>query len=367
MNRSWLRGGVIVLLLLAVTGCAASYYESEGTPRSVGRTAEISPYYDDLAPYGRWFQYGAYGWVWSPYAPIGWRPYSDGYWAYTEYGWTWVPFEPWGWAAYHYGRWLADPVYGWVWVPDDVWGPAWVAWRWSDEWVGWAPLPPGTEWQAGAGLSAGGPDLDRDLNAQRWCFVGRHWILDRGLRRRVVPPPRNVTLIGLTKPMASYGQLDRRPVNRGPDVAWVEKAVGRPVTRLHWKDLGARRPGRGGAVRSGSLGLLGPASEAPRARQRQVAPLPKPRAAPEASIRAQKERRIESFLRHERRRLDVQQRQELRRIPAGVAPDTLIHRHQHEQRAFDEWAERQRRQAGPMLPGRRAPKAKVKRDGTPEG
>ncbi|HEY3216592.1 MAG TPA: DUF6600 domain-containing protein [Candidatus Eisenbacteria bacterium] len=363
-----MRSGIIALLLLGVTGCAASYYESERAPSSVRGAAEGSPFYDDLAPYGRWFQYGSYGWVWSPYAPIGWRPYNDGYWAYTEYGWTWVSFEPWGWAPFHYGRWLADPVYGWVWVPDDVWGPAWVAWRWSDDWVGWAPLPPSAQWQAGAGLSYGGPDLDRDLDAQRWCFVGPRWILDRGLHRRVVPLPRNVTLIGLTKPMAGYGQLDRRPVNRGPDVGWVEKAVGRPVARLHVKDLASRQLSRGGEVKGGSLGLFRPAIEPPRAQQPQVTPLPKPRVLPEASMRAQeaqRQRRLESYLRHEQRRLDVVQRRELRRMPAGVAPDTLRRRHQVEQRAFDEWAERQRRQPEPTLPGQKPPRAK--RNSKPEG
>jgi len=27
-------------------------------------------------------------------------------------------------------------------MPDDVWGPAWVEWRYDDEYIGWAPLRP---------------------------------------------------------------------------------------------------------------------------------------------------------------------------------------------------------------------------------
>ena len=106
-----------------------------------GTTISISFFYDSMAPYGNWVDYSPYGWCWAPaHVSYGWRPYSDGYWAYTDYGWTWVSYEPWGWAAYHYGRWVDDPYYGWLWVPGTTWGPAWVAWRESDDWCGWAPL-----------------------------------------------------------------------------------------------------------------------------------------------------------------------------------------------------------------------------------
>ena len=47
-----------------------------------------------------------------------------------------------GWVAFHYGRWINTDAYGWAWVPGNEWGPAWVDWRRSDEYAGWAPLPP---------------------------------------------------------------------------------------------------------------------------------------------------------------------------------------------------------------------------------
>ncbi|MEO8884293.1 MAG: DUF6600 domain-containing protein [Devosia sp.] len=57
-------------------------------------------------------------------------------------GWYFASDEPFAWAVYHYGRWYDDGDLGWCWVPGNVWAPAWVSWRDSDDYVGWAPLPP---------------------------------------------------------------------------------------------------------------------------------------------------------------------------------------------------------------------------------
>jgi len=35
-----------------------------------------------------------------------------------------------------------DDYYGWFWIPDNMWGPAWVTWRTSPGYYGWAPLGP---------------------------------------------------------------------------------------------------------------------------------------------------------------------------------------------------------------------------------
>ena len=61
----------------------------------------------------------------------------------TEYGNMWTSDYAWGWAPFHYGRWTHDSYYGWVWIPDNEWGPAWVSWRSSSDYYGWAPMGPG--------------------------------------------------------------------------------------------------------------------------------------------------------------------------------------------------------------------------------
>jgi hypothetical protein len=100
-----------------------------------------------LGPYGVWRHHPRFGEVWLPReVPRDWRPYEYGHWVFTEeWGWYWVSNEveaDWGWVAFHYGRWVYEPSWGWFWVPGDEWAPAWVDWRYGDDYVGWAPLPP---------------------------------------------------------------------------------------------------------------------------------------------------------------------------------------------------------------------------------
>jgi hypothetical protein len=93
-----------------------------------------------LSPFGTWERWTKQGWVWRPDVAADWRPYHDGQWIWTERGWSWSSNEPWGWATYHYGRWSFDASEGWAWIPGQEWAPAWVAWRFDPDVVGWAPL-----------------------------------------------------------------------------------------------------------------------------------------------------------------------------------------------------------------------------------
>ena len=94
----------------------------------------VSPYVvgaDELAGYGNW-QYTQWGYAWFPAVPVGWAPYSLGYWTWIfPWGWTWVDDEPWGFAPFHYGRWGWWNG-GWCWVPGPrrvrpIYSPAMVA------------------------------------------------------------------------------------------------------------------------------------------------------------------------------------------------------------------------------------------------
>jgi hypothetical protein len=101
-------------------------------------------FYDQLSPHGHWVDNPGYGYVWLPNVGPGFTPYAtNGYWVMTEYGMTWVSNYSWGWAPFHYGRWEYDNNFGWFWVPDTEWGPAWVVWRQSSDYYGWAPMRPG--------------------------------------------------------------------------------------------------------------------------------------------------------------------------------------------------------------------------------
>jgi hypothetical protein len=124
-------------------------------PRSHA-SVDLGFFYDSLAPYGNWIERPSYGWVWTPReVSSSWRPYQAGHWVWSDEGWTWLSDEPYGWATYHYGRWYQDPEIGWAWVPGNDWAPAWVSWQEGNDYVGWAPLPPGSNVNAS---NTPGPD-----------------------------------------------------------------------------------------------------------------------------------------------------------------------------------------------------------------
>jgi len=195
-------------------------------------------FYDELQPYGMWVSYRPYGYVWIP-GNVGynWRPYSRGHWAWTDYGWTWVSVERWGWIAFHYGRWGWDRRMGWFWVPDIVWGPAWVAWRWGDTHIGWAPLPPGIDYIPGRGFGR----HDWNIPYDHWNFVRGRNFMDRSVDRWVLPIERNRTIVDRTEFGVSITERDRRVINDGIDPDIIRRHTERPVERLTLKD--ATRPG----------------------------------------------------------------------------------------------------------------------------
>jgi hypothetical protein len=99
--------------------------------------------WSDLDTYGEWAMFPGFGYGWSPFAPMGWAPYSMGMWNwYSGMGYTWISGEPWGWLPYHYGTWNFSPDFGWFWMPGNFgfWSPALVSWYMGPGWVGWAPL-----------------------------------------------------------------------------------------------------------------------------------------------------------------------------------------------------------------------------------
>ena len=130
-------------LLLAVAAVEPAAFSLATKAQAATNISVNINFYDDLSPYGDWVSYHD-RYVWIPEdVDARWRPYTEGHWAYTRsYGWIWVSDERFGWATYHYGRWGYARDIGWYWVPGRRWAPAWVAWRYDDDHIAWAPLPP---------------------------------------------------------------------------------------------------------------------------------------------------------------------------------------------------------------------------------
>ena len=198
-----------------------------GGPAAAQQSIDVDYFYDALDPYGEWVWHPRFGYVWLPgNVRESWRPYTVGHWVYTdEYGWYWDSYEPFAWAVYHYGRWGYDPDYGWFWVPGDTWAPAWVNWRYSDNYTGWAPVGPGT----GGGYAYGAPvDYDPPV-AESWVFVQPRYMTSRTIYHYALPvADLNIAFIGATN---VYRPVYRTGVvfNFGVPRERVVKVVNRPI------------------------------------------------------------------------------------------------------------------------------------------
>ncbi|MGB8959680.1 MAG: DUF6600 domain-containing protein [Candidatus Aminicenantales bacterium] len=209
-----------------------------GAPQAFGATLDIGYCYDYLAPFGSWISLDPYGYVWCPrHMGYGWRPYSDGDWIWTDYGWTWMSDLDWGWMPFHYGRWGWDDDCGWFWAPGTVWGPAWVTWRWSDLYFGWAPIPPGFDFRRGIDFDA----MALGIPLNFWVFVGGSHFLDRDMHRYVLPYERNATIVRNTEIRNNFDFRGDRMVNNGIDPETIRRVTGHSVLRYSLAD--SDRPG----------------------------------------------------------------------------------------------------------------------------
>jgi hypothetical protein len=182
-------------------------------------------FYNELSPYGQWVDYPGYGYVWIPSTGPDFAPYAtNGYWIWTDYGWTWVSGYSWGWAPFHYGRWDYDDSYGWFWIPDNEWGPAWVSWRRSPGYYGWAPMRPGVSLSVSFGSGYTVPN-------DRWRFVRDRDFSRRDINHYYINRNKNVTIIKNSSVInRTYTDQNRHSTYvSGPDRADVQKITGRSI------------------------------------------------------------------------------------------------------------------------------------------
>jgi hypothetical protein len=254
---------IILVLLLALS--------VPSTSKADDVRVSFDFFYETLAPYGEGFSVEGYGYVWRPAnVTADWAPYTDGYWAYTDAGWTWVSYEDWGPITYHYGRWIVLRDYGWCWVPGYDWGPAWVSWRTSDEYIGWAPLPPEARWQVDTGFGTW-VDAHYEIGPSAYSFCRVRDFGSPVIRNVLLPPPWNVTFIERTRNVTNITWREDHGCvfNGGLEFAWVAPLVARPLPtlRLVRNTRNVIAPGRQGNVlmsaRSGQTLYVGAPPVAP--------------------------------------------------------------------------------------------------------
>ena len=197
-------------------------------------TASYNTFYTKLEPYGVWRETGDYGYVWQPReaeASRNWRPYTNGRWVYTDAGWTWISDESFGWATYHYGRWTRLRNIGWVWVPGDEWAPAWVSWRKSNDYVGWAPLPPEARFDWRTGIH-NWSDNYYDIGPDQYALVPVNEFGAQRIETTVVPRERNVTIVNQTTNVTNITYSNTTIINQGPDYDELRSRSREPIQRL---------------------------------------------------------------------------------------------------------------------------------------
>ncbi len=216
MNRFSMRALLVSAALLGFVAKAAL--------AQVDVNVTIGGFYDELAPYGRWVDC-SYGQCWVPArVAADWQPYSNGQWIYTEYGWTWVSSDPWGGNPYHYGTWASIEGYGWSWVPGTVWAPAWVTWSYSNNYVGWAPLPPTVVF--GASGYAGSPIV---VSQTQYVFVPTNRFVGRNVSSVRVPMQQSAQVFRETRPVTGFAVSGGIVRNTALPMATIERAAGSKI------------------------------------------------------------------------------------------------------------------------------------------
>ena len=216
-----------IMVAIVGTGCysaQSSTSQQYNQPQQYQNEPAVSMdvFYNELSPYGRWVDYQNYGRVWVS-NERNFAPYrTGGHWAYTDYGWTWASDYSWGWAPFHYGRWIEDPFYGWAWVPGYDWAPAWVSWRRSDSYYGWAPLGPGINVNIGFG----------SIPNTHWNFVPNRYINSTNVGNYYVGSNQNTVIINNTTIINNTNIYRNARYISGPERQDAERFTGSRINAI---------------------------------------------------------------------------------------------------------------------------------------
>jgi hypothetical protein len=214
----------------------------------------VGGFYDELTPYGQWVDC-SYGQCWVPaHVDADWQPYSNGQWIYTEYGWTWVSSDPWGGNPYHYGTWASIEGHRWAWVPGTVWAPAWVTWSYSNNYVGWAPLPPTVVF--GASGYSGSPVI---VSRTQYVFVPTNHFVGTNVQSVRISSQQSAQIFAQTRPVTGFAVSGGIVRNTALPMATIERAHG---GKIETRSIQAAGPApRAMSAGNTHLAVVAPASE----------------------------------------------------------------------------------------------------------
>ena len=115
-------------------------------------------------------------------------------------------------------------------------GPAWVAWRSTSSYVGWAPLPPGVSLNVLSQLTFSGhpvtPGFDFGLVPSSYVFVRASRFLTADLPRHVIPAARAASLAGTSAVINNYTVVNNKIINGGVSRGVIAAAAKQPLTEV---------------------------------------------------------------------------------------------------------------------------------------
>jgi hypothetical protein len=188
-------------------------------------TVDINIFFDQLAPHGVWVKHAKYHYIFCPKVDADWRPYTHGHWIYLkDWGWYFASSEPFAWAVYHYGRWFEDQRLGWCWVPGNAWASAWVAWRRSNDYIGWAPLEPDQDgFQVNVSISKSEPPQ------HDWVFVPPKRFLEPQLNVAIVVGDRQPDAFQKTQFVGPVVVQNNKVINNVIEVNFIQQVTNTTV------------------------------------------------------------------------------------------------------------------------------------------
>jgi probable HAF family extracellular repeat protein len=227
--------------------------------QSEGGGDDYSVFYSRLSSDGDWVEAGDYGYCFKPHVAEGdWAPYRDGHWVWTDRGWFWYSNENFGWATYHYGRWVRISGQGWCWVPGSEWAPAWVSWRQSSEYCGWAPLPPDAGFSVNVGV-AGWADSYYGIGPAAYTFINFKAWGQSSYLRYVASPAENVQIIRQTTNITNIRVQNTVINNFGPRVEMIQQYTNQKIVPTKIVFSPNRQAGYGATLRGSELQVVAPA------------------------------------------------------------------------------------------------------------
>lgn len=215
---------LIIITAILITGFISSVNTEAKIINHPG--FEFGFFYTNLAPYGTWMEIDGLT-VWHPInMNRDWAPYRDGRWIWTSDGWYWDSYEPFGYIVFHYGRWYYDNYYGWLWIPDNEWAPAWVDWRYDNNYIGWTPLPPYAVFSINIGIHY---TSDYYVPYYHWYFVRYKYFCDPYVYKYYAPVKYRHNIYRRTKYRNNYGYRNGRVVNNGVDINYVRERTNQNI------------------------------------------------------------------------------------------------------------------------------------------